>query len=268
MDSCSAVVPFYNDEATIARALSSVADQTRPPDEIIVVDDASRPDQAAALDELAAAWSADLPPLRVLHQPRNAGPGDARNAGWEVATGEWVAFCDADDVWHPEHLAVLGAVTEGADLIACPYAPTPEEMAAPAPGEQPRVSAITLRQLLVLNPILMSSVLVRRSIGPRFTPGRRYTEDYELWLRIVASGVGRFVHHPLAAAQYTPEEASGLTTHRWAMTRGEWESFRLVRADGAISRGEYVFALAVSGLRAVRRHGLLALRGLRQRFRR
>src|SRR5262249_60889078 len=72
--------------------LASVFAQSRPADEIIVVDDASQPEQRRHLDKF-------LPRIRIVDQPRNGGVSAARNAGVRAATGEWVAFNDSDDLW-------------------------------------------------------------------------------------------------------------------------------------------------------------------------
>jgi glycosyltransferase involved in cell wall biosynthesis len=93
----SCVIPAYNAERYLDRALRSVFDQSRPPDEIIVVDDGSADGTA---DMLAAYGSR----LRVLHQA-NAGPAAARNRGIEMAAGQLICFQDADDEWHRDKLA-------------------------------------------------------------------------------------------------------------------------------------------------------------------
>lgn len=266
MQTVSAVVPFHNDGATIARTLDSLAAQTLSPLEVVVVDDASSPDQAQALDALAEGWPADRPPLRVLHLATNAGPAGARNEGWAAASGDWIAFCDADDVWHPERLRLQVDAAGDAALVACLRAGTPAAMEAPAPGAAPRVVPVTRLEVLAWNPVKTSAVLIRRDVDERFTAGRRYTEDYELWLRVVLGGrAARLVRHHLIAPQVPDAEASGLTSHRWAMTRGEWETFALVHRDGLAGHVEYAAALGLSGLRAARRHGLVALAALRRR---
>jgi glycosyltransferase involved in cell wall biosynthesis len=93
----SCVIPAYNAARFLERALTSVLDQSRPPDEIIVVDDGST-------DGTAGLLAAFGPRLRVLRQ-ENAGPAAARNRGIEVAAGELVCFQDADDEWHRDKLA-------------------------------------------------------------------------------------------------------------------------------------------------------------------
>ncbi len=266
MESVTAVVPFHNDSRTIERALESVASQTHPPVEIRVVDDASRPEEAAFLDGVLERWPSERPPLRMRRLAVNAGPAAARNEGWGDATGDWIAFCDADDVWHPERIRSQLSSAGDAALVSCLRAATPDAMLPPRDVTRARVAVVGRAQLIVWNPIMTSAVLVRRDVEPRFTTGRRYTEDYELWLRIVlAGGQARLVQHPLIAPQIPDAEASGLTTHRWAMTRGEWATYGLVHRDGLMNRPEYAWALAVSALRAVRRHALVGLGRLRHR---
>lgn len=88
--SVSVVIPAYNGQAFIAEALASVRAQTRPPDEIIVVDDGSTDETAAAV-----AGFAEVVLLRQAH----AGAAAARNAGAGRASGDFLAFLDADDIW-------------------------------------------------------------------------------------------------------------------------------------------------------------------------
>ncbi|MEX0585106.1 MAG: glycosyltransferase family 2 protein, partial [Pirellulales bacterium] len=87
----SVVIPAYNAEECVARAIESVLAQTRPVQEVIVVDDGSR-DRTAAV---AARFGASI---RILRQP-NGGPAAARNHGVRESRSAWIAFLDADDAW-------------------------------------------------------------------------------------------------------------------------------------------------------------------------
>ena len=95
----SVIIPAYNSSRTLGEALASVRAQTYPAHEIIVVDDCSRPEEAAAIDRVAAGAT-------VIHLPKNRGPSVARNRGVARATGQWVAFLDSDDLWLPHKLQV------------------------------------------------------------------------------------------------------------------------------------------------------------------
>ncbi|MHC5165167.1 MAG: glycosyltransferase family 2 protein, partial [Planctomycetota bacterium] len=92
----SVVIPAYNAEKHIARAIDSVLAQTRPADEIIVVDDGS----TDATAEVVRSYGEKV----IFIQQENAGVSVARNAGIEAASGDWIAFLDADDEWLPEKL--------------------------------------------------------------------------------------------------------------------------------------------------------------------
>ena len=92
----SVVVPAYNAEKYIARSIDSVLAQTRPVDEIIIVDDGST-------DTTAEVIKGYGDKIHYIHQS-NAGVSAARNAGIQAAIGEWTAFLDADDEWLPDRL--------------------------------------------------------------------------------------------------------------------------------------------------------------------
>jgi glycosyltransferase involved in cell wall biosynthesis len=92
----TAIVPAFNSEAWIGATLDSVAAQTWPNLEILIVDDGSTDGTAA----IAAAFCAGEPRARLIRKP-NQGVAAARNRGIEEAKGEWIAPIDSDDLWHP-----------------------------------------------------------------------------------------------------------------------------------------------------------------------
>ena len=98
MESVSVIVPVYNGAAFLADAVESLERQTRPPDEIIIVDDGSTDSTAA----IAARWRG----IRY-HYQSNAGPAAARNRGLEMATGDVIGMLDADDLWPSDRMAIL-----------------------------------------------------------------------------------------------------------------------------------------------------------------
>lgn len=105
----SVVIPTAGRPRLVTRAVDSALSQTLPGIEVVVVIDG--PD---TMTEKALSAIAD-PRLRTIRQPKS-GPGAARNAGVEAATGEWVAFLDDDDVWMPGKLALQLAVAERSAL--------------------------------------------------------------------------------------------------------------------------------------------------------
>ena len=106
----SVVIPCYNAETWLESTLASVAAQTLAALEVIVVDDGS---SDRSLDLLRA-----NPTVTQVLQTPNLGPAAARNAGIEAATGDWVAFVDADDWWKPNHLERVAAlVSQSEDVV-------------------------------------------------------------------------------------------------------------------------------------------------------
>lgn len=92
----SVVIPAYNSARTIRMTLDSVLAQTRPADEILVLDDGST-------DKTVSILNSYCKHITTIKQ-QNSGPAVARNVLCERARGDLVAFLDSDDLWHPEYL--------------------------------------------------------------------------------------------------------------------------------------------------------------------
>ena len=100
-ESLSIVIPTYNREKTIRDAIKSVLNQTCLPDEIIVVDDGSIDKTVDIVQEMVGESSE----VKIIcHCQKNAGAQVARNKGIELASGDWIAFLDSDDLWLPDKL--------------------------------------------------------------------------------------------------------------------------------------------------------------------
>jgi len=111
----SVILPVFNGQRYLAEAIESALAQTRPPLEILVVDDGSTDGSARVAQEAADRDGR----IRCVSQS-HAGIGAARNAGVGLAQGDYLAFLDADDVWAPEKLALQRAVFDrdpGVDLV-------------------------------------------------------------------------------------------------------------------------------------------------------
>ncbi|GGF72453.1 hypothetical protein GCM10007301_35340 [Azorhizobium oxalatiphilum] len=97
----AAIIPLYNGGRFIAEAIRSVVSQTRPPDEIIIVDDGSTDNGADVVRELAQTL-----PITLISK-ENGGQSAARNYGIAHARSSLIALLDQDDFWYPRHLEVL-----------------------------------------------------------------------------------------------------------------------------------------------------------------
>ncbi|MGO9316177.1 MAG: glycosyltransferase family 2 protein [Terracidiphilus sp.] len=177
----SVIIPAYNAERYIARAIESCFNQTYAPHEIIVVDDGSTDGTA----EIAESFPS---PVRVIRQSENMGASVARNRAVQVSTGDWLAFLDADDWFLPQKLELqrrCALENEQAVLIYAGY------RAMRLDGSEydgklrlPRELFPRLRFHCVIH---LGTVALRRdafdAVGG-FNPALRVTEDWDLWLRL------------------------------------------------------------------------------------
>lgn len=174
------VIPFYNSSDCISAVLNAISAQSALPSQVVIVDDGSTPDEAHALREVVGQSSLCV---RIVTLNKNMGPGYARNAGWDSASTEFIAFCDSDDIWTTEKLRTQVSWMESNSdvLLSCHGTRVAGNGRA-----LPFVSRVTLRSLILRNSVATSTVIVRREVAERFGTKRRYSEDFYLWLTLSA----------------------------------------------------------------------------------
>lgn len=156
----SVVIPAYNAEKWIGRAIESVLNQTIVPAEILVVDDGSTDGTAQAIEEYGSR-------VRYIYQ-ENAGCAAARNRGIEAATGQWIAFLDADDEWYPHKLELQVAILSRHKHLkwcACSYDIHTRS------GSQQRTIGHRSRREFVRVGFLPNALRAARRDSPFHTPG-------------------------------------------------------------------------------------------------
>lgn len=179
------VIPAYNREDTVARAvLSALGQDPRPPSEVLVVDDGSR-DRTAEV----ASWAG----ARVITQA-NAGEGGARNSGLRAAGSRWVAFLDSDDQWLPNHLAVLIDHAAGHVLVGSNARAVPSGRLVGHPRATPFIVESNT-MLWPESPLSPSASMVDRSaaLGAGGFSSLRLGADREFWCRLLERGTGILV---------------------------------------------------------------------------
>lgn len=113
----SIVVPVYNVEKYLVRCVESILAQTYRHFELLLVDDGSTDASGRLCDRLALTDSR----IKVLHK-ENGGVSSARNLGLDNADGEWVCFCDSDDVVQPKYLgSMVNAIVADSSLVMASY---------------------------------------------------------------------------------------------------------------------------------------------------
>lgn len=251
----SVVVPCWRCRDTIARTVESIAAQTRLPHEVILVDDASGDGTADALHALASRYPKDW--ITVIEQRDNGGAGLARNAGWETASSPYIAFLDADDAWHPKKLEIQVAWMEAhpeAALTGTRTAVRGTLDNLPTAPDSFNVIPITFRRLLFVSLLPTRSVMIRASVPNRFVPGKRYSEDYLLWLSLLAEGHQAFlIDLPLAYSFKADFGEAGLSSHLWRMHCEVLDTYRRLQRAGHLGGVLHVVLVLYALLRFGRR---------------
>jgi glycosyltransferase involved in cell wall biosynthesis len=204
--SISVVIGAYQAERFIAQTLESILGQTRPPDEIIVVDDGSTDGTASELEKFADS-------IRIVVRP-NGGCPAAFNSAFRVARGDFVAMCGADDIWDPQKLerqtdAILAH--PDADVLfahAVLFGRTEGEHARP-PAAGMLDGDLFRHALFRGNCVCAPSVLIRRSLFERLGPFVEEfgADDYEYWFRCLRAGA-RFYYDPRPLVRWRQHEGN------------------------------------------------------------
>ena len=206
----SVIIPAYKAASYIEETVRSVLNQTYTHFELIIVDDGSPDDQDQIIEQLCKEDSR----IRYIKQ-KNGGVSSARNHGFQLSSGKYIAFLDADDVWLPKKLEYQMAVFKvaspqvgfvhssyfyinehGADIDSVPITP-------------PKIRGDIFLPLLFEQYSLSgsaSSVLVRRDILDRvgyFDTDLFHGEDWDMWIRLAQ----------VCHVDFTPEPVVGIRIH-------------------------------------------------------
>lgn len=187
-DCVSVITPAFNAASCIERTIRSVQEQSHRNWEMIVVDDCSRD----ATRDIVKKCAARDGRIRLVALDKNNGaPAVPRNLGVREAKGQWVAFLDADDVWHPQKLATQLQVMRKGEI---PFSSTQmvnffdENEIQFEWSPQFAIENITFRKQQLKGRIPASSVVAEKKLIEkfRFNEDFRYkaVEDYHCWLKI------------------------------------------------------------------------------------
>jgi len=216
----SVVIPAYNASATIAASIDSALQQTYKPYEILVIDDCSTDDTG----EIIKGYGAQV---TYVSKISNSGPSVARNKGMDMATGDYVAFLDHDDIWHKDKLALVNNILEAQPQISFLYHPfTLKDINTIELPESGVVYRLPFMKLLARNVIGTPCVVMKRSIPLRFEPTMKYTEDYDLWLRVGYKYKLHFIDIPLTQINRPVLSSGGQSGNKWKMRCGEMRAYR------------------------------------------
>ena len=220
----SIVIPTYNSQKSIENTLESCVKQSCLPFEIIIVDDKSQDKTTEIVEKWIQAFSGEVP-IQLITLTRNSGPSKARNIGWDVATGDYIAFLDADDLFLPEKLEkIVTVLIENKDMILIGHRAYVQDQMEKGTGKLEKIST---RVLLKRNLFTTPSVVIKRTIHERFDETMRFTEDHDLWLRITQKyNKTYYLDHVLTVIDRPVRSAGGQSANLWAMRSGEVKMYR------------------------------------------
>ncbi|MFF2959158.1 glycosyltransferase [Streptomyces sp. NPDC057963] len=185
--SVAVIIPVRNGAAFIDAALASLAAQTAPPTEVIVVDDASEDDTNARVRQ----WQQVLP-LRLITFAERSGTWRARDTAISEATSELIVQLDADDILLPQHVAVMteaygrapGLIAPNRMLLSSSSGGVPEPITERLPGPDEQLAQMLILSFLGVG-TLFSKELYEAVGGYRPCS---CAEDWDLWIRMSAAG--------------------------------------------------------------------------------
>ncbi len=210
------VIPSHNRPEALGGALASLAHQTDPPDEVVVVDDGSSPAvDPASLPQLDGR-------LTVMRNDTARGANAARNRGWRSSGSKWVAFLDDDDRFKAGKLAAVRAAIEARPEVDVVYHAAWIRMVNEGVGYRTAPkdlgsAADPYRDLLIGNYLGGTPmVTVRRSLLAQvggFDESLPSMQDYDLWLRLARDGATfHYVDDVLTLCRYTTA-GGGISTN-------------------------------------------------------
>ena len=267
--SISVVIPCYCCSDVLVRAVESVFSQTLLPAEIILVDDASPDNEKTKLciKKIASDFANTYPiEIRTIFLNNNQGPGCARNAGWDIADNDFIAFLDADDTWHPKKLEIQvnWMSTNPKYVLTCHNSILfAQNRDLVLHLDSVPIVCLSLLGLLFRNSIATRSVVIRRDIEHRFPIGIRYAEDYYLWLKILSTG-GKAIRLSLDLAYHYRNEfgLGGVSADLRAMHLGALNCINEIYRDRKTNYVIWFLAIYVEKIKYVKRKVITLFRYL------
>ena len=181
----SVIIPVFNRQNFVKRAIESVLEQSLKADEIIVIDDGSDDDTPKVLKSFADK-------IKVITQ-KNSGVSNARNSGIKTAKNSWITFLDSDDIWHKDKLKKQMSFHNNNPEIL--FSHTNEEWVRDAKivkqkKQHQKPKGFCFKENLNFCKIAPSTVMIDKKLLEDvgyFDESLEVCEDFDLWLRVLRS---------------------------------------------------------------------------------
>ena len=243
----SVVIPFYNGEEFFEETLHSILSQTASIGEIIVVND--------GCGEKAMKFLAQFKSITIINSPINLGISSARNLGIKRAKNNWIAFCDADDIWEPNKIELqINFITQYPQFSACHTGTTTFDNKGIVATFIDKPFDLTLTDLLESRQVTPPSLIITKAALESvnfFDQKIRCSEDHELSIRLVQQGfkIG-FINKALTRVRRMDHDnisSNGRTIliGNYQLLKKHWHTFR--EHKGLTSRYIYRALMTAGG---------------------
>lgn len=264
----SVILPFHNCEATLVRSLKSVMDQTRPPEQIILIDDGSTDRSVERLEEFLKTRP-DQGTITRIHLDENFGVYVARNIGLDAASQPYLAFQDADDFWHPQKLEIQMEILESDPslFLLCHKVnvwPATKPIVWPERTFNPLdLQPVHPHVALWVTRLHTISIVMKNTSQYRFDESMRRGGDMLMWLEVVLRGEkAKRLKQTLSWKAKAHVGAAGLSGNLWKAEMANQRSLRALARKGLIPR-PYAYLLSLwCYLKLVRRFVMVGGRKL------
>ncbi len=239
--------------------MKSVVGQTLRPLQLILVDDGSTDGTLELMYQLQKKYGDYW--IDIIELSHNMGVSIARNSGWESAKGEYIAFLDSDDTWHPQKLDIqynymkkypsIAITGHGYNKILSQDKQLTQNQFY---SSDYKVKTFSYKYVFLKNPIITPSFMVKKNIDFRFLKGSNGFEDH-LFLMKISNNLGPIhaIQLPLANIYKHEYGESGLSSKMWKMQRGHFFNYKYLYINKKIPLLVYIFLSLLSLIRYLKR---------------
>lgn len=251
----SIIVPLYNAEDTIAVSLKSVLEQTYTNWEVIIINDGSLDNSKSIVEHFVDSQTDDVKAKFSLIDQLNAGPSVARNRAVNLAKGDFIAFLDSDDAWISSKLEKQIDYSLKYPSVGIIGGAFYQEVVS----SLEKFKFITFNQLLYKNYFATPVVFIKKKylleLDYLFDSEKSYSEDYDLWLRLLYKRDAIFINETLARNICGKANfgQSGLSSHLLRMQHGEINTYKSLYKVKAINFATLIKVFLFSYLKFFRR---------------
>lgn len=223
-DKVSIITPAWNSERYIADTIKSVQNQTYRNWEMIIVDDCSTDDTVKIVENIAK----DDPRIKVFIQPSNGGAAKARNRSLKEATGRYIAYLDADDIWKPQKLEKqITFMKDKACAFSCVSYEVINDIGSPLHKQVHMLPEVDYVGFLTNNLLQTVGIMADTKIINKKDlemPDIRRRQDAATWLQVLKKGFKCYgIDEILAEYRRTKDS---LSSNKIKAVKGVWSLYR------------------------------------------